>query len=344
MRRLVVTGGCGFIGSHLVRHLLRTYPQAEVVNLDLLTYAGNPENLADCTGNSRYKFVKGDVAEPAALDQALAGGADAVLHLAAESHVDRSIHDPGPFLRTNVLGTETVLRAVERHGVPKLVLVSTDEVYGSVPEPARAAEDTPLRPGNPYSASKAAGELLALAHRNTHGTSVVITRGSNTYGPYQFPEKVLPLFLTNAEAGQPLPLYGDGGNVRDWMHVEDHARGIAAALERGRAGEVYNIGGGNERTNLEMTRAILRLLGKPESLVRFVPDRPGHDRRYSMDTGKARRDLGFQPAVPFERGLSETARWYRENRPWWQRVKSGAYREYYEKQYGERLRAAEADR
>ena len=339
MRRIVVTGGCGFIGSHVVRHLLSAHPGAQVVNLDALTYAANPDNLADCATDARYRLEVGDVADPAVWDRVLADGGDAVVHLAAESHVDRSILDPGPFLRTNVAGVETVLRAVRRHKIPRLVHVSTDEVYGSLEAPLRATEAFPLRPGNPYSASKAAGDHLCLAHANTYGTPVVLTRGSNTYGPYQHPEKFLPLFLTNAEAGQPLPLYGDGGNVRDWLHVTDHAAGIAAALAKGRPGEVYNLGGGNEHPNLEVARELCRLAGKPESLIRFVPDRPGHDRRYALDTTKARAELGFAPREAFAQGLAETAAWYRAHRAWWERAKSGAWRAYYAQQYGGRLAA-----
>jgi len=338
MRRLVVTGGCGFIGSHLVR-LLHADPATRVVNLDACTYAGNPENLADLAGSDRYALQVGDVADPAVLDRVCAG-ADAVIHAAAESHVDRSIHDAGPFLRTNVVGTECVLRAVQRHRVPRLVYVSTDEVYGDIPAPHRTPETDPLRPSNPYAASKAAGDLLCLAHHRTHGSPVVITRGSNTYGPNQFPEKLVPFFLSRAERGEALPLYGDGGNAREWLHVTDHAAGIAAALTRGRPGEVYNLGGGNERTNLEVVRALLQLAGKPESLVTYVADRPGHDRRYALDSAKAARDLGWRPRVAFDQGFAETVAWYRANVAWCDRTRTGGWREWFEQQYGQRLAGA----
>ena len=338
MKKIVVTGGCGFIGSHLVRHLLGAYPEAEVVNLDLCTYAGNPENLADVAEDPRYSLVVGDVADPEALD-AVCPGASAIVHCAAESHVDRSILDAGPFLRTNVAGTECVLRAARRHDVGRCLYISTDEVYGDIPAPHRTPETDPVRPSNPYAASKAAGDLLCLAHHRTYELPVVVTRGSNTYGPNQFPEKLIPFFLSRAESGERLPLYGDGGNEREWLHVTDHAAGIAAALANGRPGEVYNLGGGNERSNLQVVKRLLELLGKPDSLVDFVTDRPGHDRRYALDSAKAATELGWTPQVDFDTGFVDTVQWYQDNREWWERARTGAWREYFEAQYGQRLAA-----
>ena len=339
--RVVITGGAGFIGSNLVRHLLARRPDAEVVNFDLLTYAGNLENLREVEDDPRYTFLRGDVCDPEAVRRALEG-ADAVMHLAAESHVDRSILSAAPFVRTNVLGTETLLSAALELGIERFVHVSTDEVYGELPwqdpsEPGarvRFTEETPLDPRSPYSATKAASDHLALAYHRTHGLDVVVTRCSNNYGPYQFPEKLVPLMVTNALEDRPLPVYGDGLNVRDWIHVDDHCAGLVAALDRGAAGEVYNFGGDAERTNLQVVHAILEALGKPRDLVRFVRDRPGHDRRYAVDSAKARRDLGWSPAVSFEEGLERTVAWYGDHEPWWGRVRSGEYRSYYERQYG----------
>ncbi len=334
MRRILVTGGCGFIGSNLIRLLRAERPDAEVVNLDALTYAGNPENLADLAGDPGYRFVHGSVTDPEKVAEAMAGGVDAVLHLAAESHVDRSLYRPDAFISTNVGGTGVLLRAALEFGAPRFVMVSTDEVYGSLGPAGLFTETSPLAPSSPYSATKASADLLALAFHRTFGLPVVVTRASNNYGPYQFPEKMIPLFLSNALEDRPLPVYGDGRQVRDWIHVGDHARGLLAALDRGRPGEVYNLGGGNEIENLDLTRRLLRRLGKPESLITYVKDRPGHDRRYALDIAKARRELGWSPLVPFDDGLARTADWYRENRGWWERIKSGAYREFYEKHYG----------
>lgn len=336
MQKIVVTGGCGFIGSHLVRHLHGAYPEATIVNLDLCTYAGNPENLADLKGSDRYQLVVGDVADSKILDDVFPG-ADAVIHAAAESHVDRSILDAGPFLRTNVAGTETVLRAVKRHDVAQMVYVSTDEVYGDIPEPTRTAEDYPLHPSNPYAASKVAGDHLAFAHHRTYGVPVCITRGSNTYGPNQFPEKLLPFFLSRAKNDETLPMYGDGGNKREWLHATDHARGIAAAMAQGRPGTAYNLGGGNERTNLEVITQVLGLLGKPASLIKFVEDRPGHDRRYALDSTRSKTELGWEPQVDFDQGLAEAVQWYADNADWCEQSKSGAWTEFYEAQYGKRV-------
>ena len=328
MKRLLVTGGCGFIGSNFVRHELERYPDVEVTNLDALTYAGNPDNLADLADHPRYRFVLGDVADGPFVRDLLARGFDAVVHFAAESHVDRSIGDALPFLRTNVVGTQCLLDAARAAGTPRYVQVSTDEVYGTLkPDDPPFTESTPLAPNSPYAASKAAADLLVRAAFHTHGMDVVTTRCSNNYGPYQFPEKLIPLFITNALSDTPLPVYGDGRQVRDWIHVMDHCRGVDAALRKGRAGATYNFGGRAERYNLDVTQLVLKLTGKPETLIRHVTDRPGHDRRYAVECGLAERELGWRPTVDFERGLAETVGWYRANSRWVERVKSGAYRE-----------------
>jgi dTDP-glucose 4,6-dehydratase len=325
---VLVTGGCGFIGSNLVRYLLRERPDWKVVNLDRLTYAGNLENLADLADEPRHAFVHGDIGDRACVDRALRTHAiDAVLHLAAESHVDRSIEGPGVFVTTNVLGTQHLLEASRAHGVRRFVQVSTDEVYGSLGPSGAFTEGSPLQPSSPYSASKTGADLLALAYHHTYGLDVVVTRCSNNYGRYQFPEKLIPRMVVNALRDQPLPVYGDGQHVRDWLHVEDHCQGLLMALEQGRAGQVYNLGGGAERRNLDLVKGILAELGKPESLIQFVTDRLGHDRRYAIDPAKSRRELDWVPAHSFEQGLSETVRWYVENRRWWERVLSGAYRD-----------------
>src|SRR5215468_535973 len=335
---VLVTGGCGFIGSNLVRHLRAERPDWKVVNLDLLTYAGNLENLRDLEGDSRHAFMRGDITDPALTDAVISEHRiDAVLHLAAESHVDRSILGPEAFVRTNVLGTQVLLEAAHRAGVRRFVMVSTDEVYGSLGPTGAFTETSPLQPSSPYSASKASADLLALAFHHTFGLDVVVTRCSNNYGPYQFPEKLIPLMVVNALHDEPLPVYGDGGNVRDWLHVEDHCRALVTVLERGRAGEVYNIGGGAEQRNLDLVKMLLATLRKPESLIRFVKDRPGHDRRYAIDPTKVRAELGWTPRHTFQQGLEATVRWYVDNPEWWNHVKSGAYRQYYETQYKARL-------
>ena len=328
-KRILVTGGCGFIGSNFVRMQLRSYPEVEVTNLDALTYAGNPDNLADLADDPRYTFVLGDIADRPFVSRLIEGGGfDAVVHFAAESHVDRSITDATPFLRTNVIGTQNLLDAARLAKVPRFVHVSTDEVYGTLaPDDPAFTEETPLAPNSPYSASKAGSDLLARAAFHTHGMDVVTTRCSNNYGPYQFPEKLIPLFITNALADVPVPVYGDGMQVRDWIHVLDHCRGVDAALRRGAAGEVYNFGGRSERFNMDVTRAVLRLTGKTEALIKYVADRLGHDRRYAVDCSKAERELGWKPTVTFEEGLEETVAWYKANAAWVERVKSGAYRQ-----------------
>jgi dTDP-glucose 4,6-dehydratase len=331
--KLLVTGGCGFIGSNFIRWVLTEHPDDSVVNLDKLTYAGNPANLADLERDPRYAFVHGDIGD-ASLVRDVARGMDVVVNFAAPSHVDRSILDPDEFLRTNVLGVHVLLEAVRELRVPRFLQISTDEVYGSIASGA-AREDAPLQPTNPYSAAKAGGDLLALACWRTHGVPVVITRSSNNFGPYQYPEKLVPLFVTNALEDRPLPIYGDGRQVRDWLYVLDNCAAIDLVLRRGREGEVYNIGGGHEVTNLVITREILRLLDKPESLIQPVTDRPGHDRRYALDAAKVGR-LGWAPRHPFASALESTVRWYREHEAWWRPLKSGEFRAYYERQYGRR--------
>ena len=334
---VLITGGSGFIGSNLVRLVLAERPAWRVVNLDKLTYAGNAENLADLDRNPRYRFVRGDIANGELVAEVLrTEKIDAILHLAAESHVDRSILSPAVFIETNVRGTQVLLEAARELDVPRFLHVSTDEVYGSLGPTGLFTEETPLAPSSPYSASKAASDLLALAYAHTFGLHVVVTRCSNNYGPYQFPEKLIPLMIANALEDRPLPVYGDGLNVRDWIHVEDHARGLLAALERGRPGQVYNFGASSERPNIEIVQQVLRLLEKPETLIRYVKDRPGHDRRYAIDASKSTRELGWAPRCRFEEALAATVAWYREHRTWWERVRSGAYREYYVKQYGVR--------
>lgn len=339
--KVVVTGGAGFIGSNLVRRFLRERDDVEVVNLDALTYAGNLENLREVEDHPRYAFVHGDVCDPETVRGVL-DGADAVMHLAAESHVDRSILSGAAFVRTNVVGTHVLLAAALELGVGRFVHVSTDEVYGELPwrDPSdpgprdRFTESTPLDPRSPYSATKAASDHMALAYHRTHGLDVVVTRCSNNYGPYQLPEKLIPLMITNAIEGRPLPVYGDGLNVRDWIHVEDHCAGLVAALERGRAGDVYNFGGDAERTNLQVVHTLLEALGKADDLITFVADRKGHDRRYAVDSAKARDTLGWSPTVSFEEGLEATVAWYVSHEEWWRRVRSGEYRDYYQRQYG----------
>ncbi len=334
---VLLTGGSGFIGSNLVRLLLRERPDWRVVNLDKLTYAGNAENLADLRGNPRYRFVRGDVCNGELVAELFkTESIDGVLHLAAESHVDRSILAPSVFIDTNVRGTQVLLEAARELGVKRFLHVSTDEVYGSLGPTGLFTEETPLAPSSPYSASKAASDLLALAYAHTFALPVVVTRCSNNYGPYQFPEKLIPLMIANAVRDLPLPVYGDGMNVRDWIHVEDHCRGLLAAFEGGADGEVYNFGASSERHNIDIVRQVLGLVGKPQSLVRYVKDRPGHDRRYAIDARKAQEKLGWAPRRRFEDALAETVRWYVEHRGWWERIISGEYLEYYEKQYGTR--------
>ena len=344
MKRLMITGGAGFIGSNLVKFVLENSTDIHVVNFDLLTYAGNPVSLSDIENHPRYSFVKGDVADPEAVKQAMTG-CWAVLHLAAESHVDRSILDAGPFLQTNVIGTQVMLEAARRHKVERFVQVSTDEVYGSLkPDDPAFTENNHLKPNSPYSASKASGDLLVHAHVKTYGLPAIITRCSNNYGPYQFPEKLLPLLIRNALDDKSIPVYGDGMQVRDWLYVEDHCRAIMTALEKGKVGETYNIGGDCELPNLEIIKKVLAELGKPESLITFVKDRPGHDRRYAMNTVKIERELGWKPAFTLSEALPKTVKWYIENEKWIQSVVTGEYLKYYKEQYKERTNTDRQDK
>ncbi len=342
--RLLVTGGAGFIGANFVQHVLAEHPEDEIVTLDLLTYAGNLTNLESVLENPRHRFVRGDIADGDAVGSAIGAGVDAIVNFAAESHVDRSIADAGAFLATNVVGTQVLLDVARAHGVARFLQVSTDEVYGSLGPTGAFSEETPLAPNSPYAASKAAADLLVRAAHHTHGLPTLVTRCSNNYGPYQFPEKLIPLFVTNALADEPLPLYGDGRQVRDWIHVEDHCRGVDLVLRQGRVGEVYNLGGGNERENVDIAALILEALGKPKTLVRHVTDRLGHDRRYAIDARKIERELGWKPRREFASGLRDTIAWYRSHYDWWGAVKSGAYLEYYERMYGQRLRGAGAEK
>ncbi len=339
--RVLVTGGCGFIGSNFIIHMLATHQDMTIVNLDKLTYAGNLGNLAGVRrehGGTRYVFARGDIANAELVAHLITvHKVDAVVNFAAETHVDRSIADASPFIQTNIVGAQALLETARTMGVPRFVHVSTDEVYGTLGPEGAFSEETPLAPNSPYSASKAAADLLVRACHETYGYDTVITRCSNNYGPYQFPEKLIPLMIGRAVNDELLPVYGDGKNVRDWIHVLDHCRGVELALLKGRAGEVYNFGGAAEKPNIEVVKTILAALGKPESLIRFVTDRPGHDRRYAMDFSKARRELGFAPSYDFTRGMAETLAWYLENAAWVEDVKSGNYARFMAAWYGERV-------
>lgn len=325
---ILVTGGAGFIGSNFVRYVLQSHPDYRVVNLDKLTYAGNLENLKDVEANPRYQFVHGDICDDGLVQSVLRKNEiQVVVHFAAESHVDRSIVGATEFVRTNVMGTHVLLESAREYQLTKFVHISTDEVYGSLGTEGRFTELTPLHPNSPYAASKASSDLLALSFHQTFGLPVVVTRCSNNYGPYQFPEKLIPLMIANALNNKSLPVYGDGGNVRDWIHVLDHCSAIDAVLSRGSTGSVYNIGGRSERKNLDVVKLILKALGKSESLIAFVKDRPGHDRRYAIDPAKLEKELGWRPAFSFEDGIRQTITWYQENASWWQRIVSGEYRD-----------------
>lgn len=323
---VLVTGGAGFIGSNFLHYYRAKYPASHIINVDALTYAGNPANLATFRQDAGYRFVKADIADRSALEPVFAEGVDAVLNFAAESHVDRSITQPELFVRTNVLGTQTLLELARQYGVAKFVQVSTDEVYGSLGATGLFTETTPLAPNSPYSASKAGADLLVRAYHETYGMDVNITRCSNNYGPYQFPEKLIPLMIRQALQDQPLPVYGDGLNVRDWLYVEDHCSALDLVLHHGKPGEVYNIGGCNERNNLQVVKMILTALGKPESLIAYVQDRLGHDRRYAIDASKIRTALGWEPKYDYATGMQATIRWYVEHEDWLASVQSGAYR------------------
>ncbi|HUS04731.1 MAG TPA: dTDP-glucose 4,6-dehydratase [Bryobacteraceae bacterium] len=335
--RLIVTGGAGFIGSAFVRLLIGSHTDFEIVNLDKLTYAGNLDNLAPVASDPRYRFVHGDICDGRLVTDLVAEvKPDAIVHFAAESHVDRSIHSPAPVFETNLKGTFTLLEAVRQQKVPRYVHVSTDEVYGSLEEPLEADESYPLKASSPYSASKAGSDLLALSYHTTFKCPVMVTRASNNYGPYHFPEKLIPLMISNALEDKPLPIYGDGMQVRDWLYVEDHCRGILAVLRQGREGEIYNIGGNRALPNEEVVKMILKATGKPESLMTTVADRPGHDRRYALTSAKLERETGWKPQVEFEDGLAATVEWYKQNQEWVRRVKSGAYQEFYQQNYSAR--------
>jgi dTDP-glucose 4,6-dehydratase len=332
--RILVAGGAGFIGSNFIRYILGAHGDWSVVNVDKLTYAGNLANLADVAGDPRYRFHRADICDAAEVARIFAEEKpEAVVNFAAETHVDRSIDDPALFLRTNVLGTQVLLDAARKAKVARYLQISTDEVYGSLGPTGKFSEESPLAPNSPYAASKTSADLLVRAYGKTFSMPVLVTRCSNNYGPYQFPEKLIPFFVTLLREGKPVPVYGDGMNVRDWIHVEDHSRAVDAVLQHGRPGEIYNVGGGNERTNIEITKLLIAAMGKDERLMKFVPDRPGHDRRYAIDDAKIRAELGVVPRVPFEEGLRATVRWYIDNEPWWRAVQSGEYQSFYDRWY-----------
>jgi len=337
--KILVTGGCGFIGSNFIRYFLKSYPNDSLINVDKLTYAGNLENLSDLSQSPHYHFIRGDITDAPRMEELVNKGVDAIINFAAESHVDRSIEDPSAFMKTNVFGTFVLLEAV-RKVFPKqpirFIHISTDEVYGSLGETGAFTEETPLAPNSPYSASKSAADLLVRAYHRTYGLPTVITRSSNNFGPYQFPEKLIPLMISNAIEDKELPIYGDGMHIRDWIYVEDHCRALDVVLHYGREGEIYNIGGRSERPNLVVAQIILDRLGKPHSLIRFVTDRPGHDRRYAIDFSKIERELGWKPSISFEEGISRTVEWYLTHREWWKKIKTEEYLEYYKRMYDQR--------
>jgi dTDP-glucose 4,6-dehydratase len=334
--RIIVTGGAGFIGSNFIRYISKSRPDWDITNFDALTYAGNLGNLRDVEGRQNYKFIKGDISNPDDVERLFFREYDCLVNFAAESHVDRSLYDPGLFMKTNVLGTQLLLNYALEKGIKRFIQVSTDEVYGSLGPSGCFDESSPLSPNSPYAASKASADVLCRSYFKTFELPVIITRSGNNYGPYQFPEKLIPFFITRALKDESLPLYGDGMNVRDWLYVEDDCEAILTVIERGTEGEVYNIGGGNEISNLDLTRSILRILGKPESLIKFVKDRPGHDRRYALDSDKIRSGLGWSPRTDFEAGLKATVEWYRDNREWGDNVISGEYLKFYDLHYRER--------
>ncbi|OOE14439.1 dTDP-glucose 4,6-dehydratase [Fictibacillus arsenicus] len=334
---ILVTGGAGFIGSNFVRHMIETYPNYHIVNYDLLTYAGNLENLKDIEGHENYTFVKGDINNRELVDYLIKKyNINILVNFAAESHVDRSITDPSIFVKSNVLGTQALLDVARENNITKYVQVSTDEVYGSLGETGYFTEETPLDPNSPYSASKAGGDLLVSAYHETFGMNVNITRCSNNYGPYHFPEKLIPLMVTNALEGKDLPIYGDGKNIRDWLHVKDHCSAIDLVIHKGEPGEIYNVGGHNERTNNEIVHLIVEKLNAPKGLIKYVEDRLGHDRRYAIDPTKLTTELGWKPKYTFDTGIVETIQWYIDNQEWWENIKSGNYLNYYDQQYGDK--------
>src|ERR1051326_578878 len=331
---LLVTGGCGFIGCNFVQYMLEKHPEETIVNLDKLTYAGNLENLQSIEGHPRYQFIKGDICDRSVVESAVRQhSVDAIVNFAAESHVDRSIVGPAVFIETNVAGTGVLLEVARECGIKRFVQVSTDEVYGSLGAEGKFLENSTVQPNSPYAASKASADLLAFAYHHTHGLPVVVTRCSNNYGPFQFPEKLIPLMIARIVDGRPVPVYGDGLNVRDWLHVEDHCSAIDLVLRNGKVGEVYNVGGNNEWKNIDVVRLVLQKMGKPESPISFGKDRLGHDRRYAIDASKINRDLGWKPSISFEQGLADTVDWYTGHEAWWRRIISGEYQQYYRKMY-----------
>lgn len=332
MTKILVTGGAGFIGSNFVRYMINKYPDYEIINLDSLTYCGNLENLKDIESHENYSFIKGNITDKE-LVSSIINDCDYVVNFAAESHVDRSIKDPEIFIKSNVLGTQVLLNASREANIEKYLQISTDEVYGSLGKEGYFREDTPLQPNSPYSASKASADMIVRSYHNTFGMNVNITRCSNNYGPYQFPEKLIPLMISNALEKKPLPVYGDGKNIRDWLHVYDHCTAIDLVLHDGKIGEVYNIGGNNEKENIEIVKLILSELERDESLIKFVEDRLGHDRRYAIDSSKIQNELGWKPKYTFDRGIKETIHWYLDNQDWIDQVKSGEYMEYYKRMY-----------
>lgn len=341
MKCILVTGGAGFIGSNFIHYMLENYPDLQIVNIDKLTYAGNLDNLKPIAGDSRYSFFHGDIADrQLILSIAAEKKFDAIVNFAAESHVDRSISKPDDFLKTDIFGPFALLEAARHHEIKRFVQISTDEVYGPIKE-GQATEISQLKPSSPYSASKSGGDMLTLAYYTTYGLDVVITRAANNYGAYQYPEKLIPLFITNAMEDLPLPLYGDGSQVREWLYVEDHCRAIDTVLHNGTAGEIYNVGGYCEAQNIEIAKEIVKSLKKPEDLIKFVDDRPGHDTRYAVDCSKLKA-LGWEPKVSLEEGMAKTVSWYKKNKSWWQKLKSGDFKDYYKKQYGDRLAKARA--
>jgi dTDP-glucose 4,6-dehydratase len=340
--RILVTGGAGFIGSNFIHYMLEKHPDYRIICLDKLTYAGNLRNLESALNRENFHFIKGDICDRELVYRVFEEEKpDVVVNFAAESHVDRSIEDPEIFLKTNIIGTQVLMDACRKYGIKRFHQVSTDEVYGDLPldrPDLKFTEKSPLKPSSPYSASKASADLLVMAYHRTYGLPVTISRCSNNYGPYQFPEKLIPLMIINAIHDRPLPVYGDGRNVRDWIHVKDHCEAIDLIIHEGKEGEIYNIGGENERSNIEVVKMILKELGKPESLIKFVKDRPGHDRRYALDITKMKEEFGWSPKISFEEGLRSTIKWYLENRNWWEEIINGEYMKYYEKMYGERLK------
>ena len=334
--KVLVTGGAGFIGSNFIRYLFGNRPDVYVINFDKLTYAGNPENLSDLAAEPRYEFIRGDISDSAHVADVFKLGFDALVNFAAETHVDRSIEDASPFLRTNVAGTQCLLEAARARKLPRFIHISTDEVYGSAPAGKSFTEETILDPRSPYAASKASADHFVTAYANTYGVSAIILRCTNNYGPCQFPEKLIPLIIANAQEDKMLPIYGDGMQERDWLFVEDYCRAITLALEKGKSGEIYNVSSGAPQPNLNIVKTILKYLGKPETLMQYVKDRPGHDRRYALDSSKIRRELGWRPQVSFEEGIRHTIDWYRSNFSWLEHARSGEYRNYYDRHYTNR--------